>query len=80
MAHAGPSSSSARKPTKQKQKRDVNKTKRSVLGRQTVELLDKTALDYVRAPLLSCAPPQCVDEVALGPAGRPQGFLGFTNI
>lgn len=52
MAHAGPSSSSSiRKPAKQKQKQNVKKTKKSVLGRQTVELLDKTALEYVHVQL-----------------------------
>jgi len=42
MPHAGPSAPT-RKPTKQKQKQP----KKSVLSRQTVELLDKTALEYV---------------------------------
>jgi len=53
---AGPSSSS-RKPTKQKQ--NVKKIKKSVLSRQTVELLDKTALEYVHAQLfMFYTPPQ----------------------
>ena len=46
MPHAGPSTS-ARKPTKQKQKQNAKRPKKSVLSRQTVELLDKTALEYV---------------------------------
>jgi hypothetical protein len=45
MAQPGPSS--VRKATKQKQKRNVHKIKKSVLSRQTVEFLDKTALEYV---------------------------------
>ena len=48
MPHAGPSTS-ARKPTKQKQKQNAKRPKKSVLSRQTVELLDKTALEYVGA-------------------------------
>ncbi|KAF9652558.1 DEAD-domain-containing protein [Thelephora ganbajun] len=46
MAQAGPSSSSSRKPTKQKQKQNVKEIRKSVLGRQNVELLDKAAFDY----------------------------------
>jgi hypothetical protein len=57
MAHAGPSSS--RKPTKQKQKQGTKKPKKSVLGRQTAELLDKAALGYVRVWPLLCTPPHC---------------------
>ena len=48
MAQAGPSS---QRPTKQKQKQNLKRTKKSVLGRQTVELLEKTAHGYVRARL-----------------------------
>jgi len=62
MSHrADPSSSSSRKPTKQKQ--NVKKIKKSVLSRQTVELLDKAALEYVHAQLLMFyTPPQCTDR------------------
>lgn len=60
MAHAGPSSS--QKPMKQKQKQNVKKAKKSTVGRQTVELLDKTALEYVRARLPLCTPPHCNDR------------------
>ena len=58
MSHSAGPSSSSRKPAKRKQ--NVKKIKKSVLGRQTVELLDRTALEYVRAQLLMfCTPPQC---------------------
>ena len=79
MAHAGPSSAAARKPTKQKQKQSVKKTKKSVLGRQTVELLDKAALEYVRGRELVQFPVILIGA-ALGPARRPQDFLRLANI
>jgi hypothetical protein len=45
MAQAGPSS--VRKATKQKQNQKVKKVKKSVLSRQTVEFLDKAAVEFV---------------------------------
>lgn len=62
MSHSASPSSSSRKPKKQKQ--NVKKIKKSVLGRQTVELLDRTALEYVRAQLLMfcCTSPECADR------------------
>jgi len=64
--NAGPSS---RKPTKHKQKQSTKKPKKSVLGRQTVEHLDKAALEYVSARrFCTCTPPRAVlIEAALGP-------------
>jgi hypothetical protein len=45
MAQAGPSS--GRKATRQKQNQKTKKVKKSALSRQTVELLDKAAFEYV---------------------------------
>lgn len=73
MAHAGPSS---KKPAKQKQ--DAKRTKKSVLGRQAVELLEKAALEYVRARQSLLRP--VLIESTLGPRRRPQSFLGFADI
>ena len=78
MPHAG-SSTSARKPTKQRQKDNAKRPKKSVLSRQTVELLDKTALEYVGVRGW-CTLHMTLIEATPGPRRRPQGFLGFANI